>query len=107
VGANVDAMKFVKVEWIPSNAGGRKNPPPGGEYFAVAQFDEDKNWDGISWSVKFELEAPLLEGDVIVSYGRAGFLFLEAPQHKLSEKNIFFIYEGPKKVAKVISIPDV
>lgn len=104
VGVNLNTEGFIKVEWIPPEAGGRKSPPGGGEYFSVARFDEDKNWDGISWSIKFTLETPVLENNLLVSYGMAQFLFSSAPHNKLAGNNSFFIYEGAKKVAKVISM---
>ena len=94
-------MNPAKITWIPHRDGGRATTPQGGKYFAVAQFDDDKNWDCISWSVKFELLPPILEDDISISYGKVDFLFDTAPKSRLISGNSFYVYEGPKKVAKI------
>ena len=84
-------MKSAKITWIQQCDGGRTTAPQGGNYFAVAQFDEDKNWDGISWSVKFELLPPTLENGISISYGQVDFLFDTAPKNRLASGDGLYI----------------
>jgi len=95
-------MINAKVIWIPHDKGGRKTIPLGGEYFAVAKFMEDLDWQHTAWSVVFELSLPLYEQSKRISYGTVRFLVDTAPKERLRQGQKFEIYEGARKVADVL-----
>lgn len=98
-------MHLVKVEWCSVEDGGRKTIPSKGRYFSVAKFHEDILSQNNTWSVVFELESSCLESGKVISMGVVDFLMDTAPQEKMKENKSFEIYEGPKKVATVIFLP--
>ncbi|WP_456310864.1 hypothetical protein [Serratia proteamaculans] len=94
-------MYPVRIEWLPSDKGGRKSVPLEGKYYSVSRFPEDETWQNNAWSVVFELNKQKAEGGIIVSYGTVDFLMHTAPKERMEKHDHFEIYEGPKKVADV------
>ena len=94
---------FVKIDWIPFEAGGRKHPPLGSSFIAVAKFPDqsEEAWRKHAWSVRLEL----LEGEQDApqgsAYAFAQFLSSQAPQERLSPGTAFELCEGAHPVAQV------
>lgn len=95
-------MHSVRVVWLSKEDGGRKRPPMAGKYYSVSRFPEDVDWQNNAWSVVFDLEDPCQDDVGMVSLGRVGFLVKGAPEDRMTSNKLFYIYEGPKKVAEVI-----
>ena len=102
----MNALKAkVKVNWIPSEQGGRVALPDTEKYSTVSKFKED-DWKEVIWSVVLEFaQSPKSQGNL--SIGECYFLNDEAaPHERLYLGNEFELYEGQKKVAFVQIISD-
>lgn len=94
---------FVKVNWIPFHAGGRKQPPLGSSFVAVAKFPDqsEEAWKKQAWSVRLEFLEDEAGEPSNSTYAFAHFLSSQAPQEKLSPGAAFEICEGARPVAQV------
>lgn len=87
------------IEWLPTQEGGRQQPPAIGTYYAVARFSLKTDE---SWSVIFQLAFHLRNShNRQISRGTVRFLVEHAPHEYLLNYHSFDIYEGPHLVAHV------
>jgi hypothetical protein len=95
---------FAKISWTPHEDGGRKRPPQGKHYIAVARFDDQAGIDRQkdAWSVRVDflnLEDEEMGGS---AYGFVHFISPAAPHERLRPDVVFALQEGPHTVAKVL-----
>jgi len=90
---------MADIEWLTSDAGGRKLPPPGPTYSAPVRF-EGESWD--DWVKEaWTLVAELVEAvDAYHWKAKVAFRAQEAPHTRLQAGATFEFYEGRRCVAR-------
>ena len=90
----------AKIRWTTAEDGGRKAPPSGPRYSAVARFEsEAAKWPHEAWSIMAELPGPPDESLEVI----ADIHLLapdKAPAHLLQAGNRFDLFEGTRLVAR-------
>ena len=88
----------ARIHWLPPEAGGRRETPPGPRYSTVARFEAVKDrWPEEAWSIVAEIPGPPdASGCMIVNLW---FLFENAPMDLLRPGSRFDLFEGRKLVA--------
>jgi hypothetical protein len=96
---------LAQIQWIKPESGGRKKPPDGPSYSAVARFArQGSDWTKNAWSLVLEfVSAPDAE---LHQLARVRFLATEGPTAWLVVGEKFELLEGPRVVATGIIIPD-
>jgi hypothetical protein len=98
---------LARVQWLAERDGGRKAPPTGPRYWAVARFPEAKRSPpSMAWSVVVDL----LEHTPTEGVGHVNLSFLvgdAAPQELLLAGATFELMEGPHVVAHGVVLEDV
>src|ERR1700733_6968706 len=85
------------IEWITTQEGGRKAPPPGPTYTAPIRLDVDPTWQYGYWS----LIANLVEAvDPFRWRAEVQFLMDDAPHHLLRPGGTFEFHEGRRVVGR-------
>ena len=90
------SMFAISIKWVSHQNGGRRNPPPGGTWYATTRFPSDSN----TWSLVFELTASVASLDGPESSGHVRFLVDNAPVDRLHQGSTFEVFEGPHKVGE-------
>jgi len=91
-------MKKATIHWLKPEEGGRKTLPASTTtYYATTVLDETPK----HWSIVIQFEKPLA-ADEYMAPCKISFLVDTAPFHVLEEAGELDVYEGPKKVAKVV-----
>jgi hypothetical protein len=90
--------KTARIEWVPQSQGGRRAPPVGPRYVAIAKLESAaESWPGEAWDLAIELiDRPRGPHEWIA---RVYFVFDDAPQEWLTEGEHFALYEGRRCVA--------
>lgn len=95
----MEELRRAEISWLKPEEGGRRILPDKTTYYAVANFT---NFD-TAWSVVVEFDTPPILSDIpYISSGYISLLVDYGPDYLLSPGSEFFIYEGPKKVAKIL-----
>ena len=91
-------MKKAIISFLTPEQGGRKTLPTSTIYYATTKIESvSPNF----WSIVIQFERPLGENEYTSSC-KLTFLVDSAPFYILEETNELFIYEGPRKVGKVV-----
>lgn len=92
------------ISWLPSDKGGRQQPPTGPRYVTVVRFEDDPQWSQGMWSLVVEFDRVFAGGRYALATIR--FAMDEAPHQLLQEGNRFELLEGPRRVAKGVVLPE-
>lgn len=91
----------VRIEWAKEKM---SHMPEGTYYTTVAKFSEDgADWPRVAWSIVLEFECPPSPGE-LSQEARARFLMSDAPTTRLRPGQVFEMYEGRTRTAKVTVI---
>ena len=93
-------MRQSVIYWLKPDEGGRKTLPTSTTYYGTTNMD---NKLSEFWSVVIQFDKPLKINEYI-SPCKVSFLVDNAPNYILDEITEFVIYEGPKKVARIIFV---
>jgi hypothetical protein len=91
-------MKNAIIYFLRPEEGGRKTLPTSTTYYATTKIE---NFSPVFWSIVIQFEKPLGIHEYTSSC-KVTFLVDTAPYSLLEEINDFFVYEGPKKIAKIV-----
>jgi len=89
---------LAQIIWIPEEQGGRKEPPQGSIYYALARFDDIKDqWPLVAWTLVVKSPIPPTKSLSVVT--EVGLLMPNAPAELLRPGSSFELFEGNKLVA--------
>jgi hypothetical protein len=91
-------MKKAIIYFFKPEEGGRKTLPNSITYYATTKIE---NISPIFWSIVIQFKRPLKIQEY-VSPCEVTFLVDSAPFYILDEISELFVYEGPKKIGKII-----
>jgi len=91
--------KMARIQWTPTDQGGRNKPPVGPQYMAPAKFAAAAaSWPQEAWTLVADLMGgPDESGDW---QAEVHFLMDNAPQHLIVDGAEFEFYEGRRCVAR-------
>lgn len=91
------------ISWVPADEGGRSRPPSGPTYSTLVRFEEDSSWPKEAWSLVVRFLKPIRGGRYL--HANVQFLVDDAPHHLLHAGSRFELFEGHKRVAKGVVLP--
>ena len=90
------------IAWIPTEQGGRRQPPPGPQYSTVVRFEEDAQFALGAWSLVVKFTKSIGEHHTLAD---VAFLFDDGPMQLLHPGSRFVLMEGARWVAKGVVLP--
>jgi len=90
--------RHAKIYWVSESDGGRKTIPTGDYYYPTTQIAEFG-----AWSLVILIDESTAN-QARVSDCKVRFLFEHAPHHLLGSHSKLDIYEGPRKVARMVTL---
>ncbi len=91
-------MVQAKIQWVPAEAGGRRQLPHGSGYSTVARFEDDAaSWPGVAWSIVLERNEPA--DAALETVAAIRFLVSDAPSQLLRPGSRFELFEGHRVIA--------
>jgi hypothetical protein len=97
------ATQRAIIAWIPTEQGGRAEPPPGPQYMTMARFEEDDQFSLGAWTLVVKFIRSI--GDGHHTLADVGFLNDDGPLQLLHPGSRFVLMEGARRVAKAVVLP--